>query len=508
MKYACLFVHLLLWGYASHAQLPNWPPTFPYWTDSMGIRQHITNSCANLIYLYSYLEWDREQRVFHCNTPSLLRFDAIASTRYRKVKWEKIDVCRYDQAPAYSEQTSPELLLHAFDSIFEHSQVQSTGVVTYNANGYLMGSIVTTDNKKEQSIEQDTTGYNYEWVDGRLHNIQVRYGYRHHYDKQQYSSSTCGAIKKGKLDLYGADTTNIHFNNFGQPVYIEYVGVGYANKCKLRSRHMIKLIAYDKMGRLVSYIDSSVTDKHIDWGIRYKYDEVPLETVLKDTGTYGQDYSALRMPQISKWLRQKNGAALWRRDAQYTSYRQYNHKTKKDTYTNLSPLVTNSREEWIVDNNRDTWAYMSDRSKNGWLKLYQRGSDSEGDFRGEYTILYLPEADTIEYDHYERRIGFTRQFGCIVEMDYKHPRKGSILASTLTYTERNVYWSNDGLQLITYNRHLPNWVKWPQDDLEWAPEAWRPVTRTHSFTDFVLCDPNGLPKYVGSTHYLYRLTYE
>lgn len=507
MKYTCLFLYLLLWGYASYAQTSNWPPSIHYWTDSINIRLHITNSSTNLIYAYGSVQWDNEQKILRSNNPSLLRFNAIVPTNYRKVKWGKIDVCSYDRAPVYSKQTSPKLLLHTLDSIFERADVQSTGVITYNSDGYIIGSIVATDNKKEQSTERDTIGYNYEWVDGRLLNIQVRHGYRNHYDKPQYSSSTCGTINKGKLDLYGANTTDIRFNTLSQPVEIEDVGVGYANKCTSGSRHMIKLIAYDEMGRMVSYIDSSVNDRHVDWATRYKYSEVPLETILTDTATYKHEYSALRLPQISKWLLLKNGVELWRRDAQYIRYKQYNYKTKKDTYTGLPPAVTNSYEEWIVDDKRNTWVQMTDRSRDGWLKLYQRGSDDEGDFRGEYTVWYLPEADTTAYDHNEQRMGITRYFGCIVKMNYKYPRKGSILAA-FTYTERNVYSSNDGLRLITYNRYLPDWVKWPQDDHEWAPEAWRPETYPHSFTDFVLCGPNGLPKYVGANHYLYRLTYE
>lgn len=508
MKYAFIYMCVLLSGYAGYAQV-NWPPAFRFWTDSMNVRLHITNSFSNLSHAYGSMQWHPEQMAFRGNLPSLLKFDAIIPTNYRQVKWEKVEVCSYDQIPKYSGQTSPEMLVHMLDTTFAHRKVLSTGVVTYDSDGYLMNNVVMTDDKEGQRRECDTTTYSYEWQEGKLQNMQVGSLWRKHYDKPQFSSINCGTIKKGKLDIYGRSTITYSFNTLDMPVQIETTGVEYANKCTLSGPwHTIKLIEYDETGRMVSYMDSSVTSKHADRNVRYAYEEIPFDTILNDTATYNQEYSVLRMPQLSRWLLQKNGAALLRRDVQTTTYLQYNYKAKKHTYNDLPPLITNTREEWIIDEKRDTWVHMTDRNRNGWLQLYQRGHDSDGVFRGEYTVHYLPQADAAKYDHNEPRMGITRQFGCVIEMDYKYPRKGSILATGLNYTERNVYGSTNGWHLTTYNRPRPNWQNWTQDDLEWAPEAWRPMTGKHSYTDMVLCDQNGLPRYVGVNHYLYRLTYE
>lgn len=459
---------------------------FPYWQDSMNVRVHVTH-LLNWVLHQRPMQWDTATGSYKSSIPSMLRFDAISGSRYRRVQWRKIATCKYDQTTMYGRQVLPEKLMHILDSTFEKGDEIDAGQVEYDRDGYLKRSIT---GQHRQHKFRDTIEYEYEWHGGRISNIYIS-AHRHVATYKQQSSGKRHEINRSNTATYS-------FNILGLLWQIDF---------NYDREHTMNEMRYDATGRLTRLADSSVTDGRLKREFTYAYRDVPLHIIYDDTEAYKREYPALMLPQISNWLQQKKGATIWCRDERMALYLQDDRATRKYTYT-LPPTMSYAHKEWIMDDRRNTWARMEDDKKWGHITLYQYGTDQEGSFMGEYQLQYLPEADTVKYDHNEQRASGTRRQGCIVENDYKYPRKGSIPSSVFNYTERNIYTSSRGFRLITYDRPRPSWGNWTQDDHEWAPEAWRPPSWQHSFADFVLCGADGLPKYVGANHYLYRLTYE
>ncbi len=483
------------------------------WEDSLIIRLHVTGLLSN--YLGDYSRNPQESR--DTNTSSftnsllpLLRYNDIAATGYHHVRFKKVDIVRYPEIASFIDDTLPVRMGLLLDSIMAQAKVLEQGFLDYDSDGFLLRKNTIAVDSVAGTAGNDTVSYGYQRNGGKLVSIGVTGTGHSHFENPGYSSTYCGKIK-GRLNINTKWYNRYVFNENGLLASLESDYRSIANNCNnYEPNQRIFKYEYDPNGRLERIYDSSLGSSNTV-ATTYRYTQVSLTSILRDSNLYAVKYPALRLPQVYKWLSAKDQVTVLTRSTEGVVNRRmdYDYKTRKFLATGKPASAFDWKEEWVVDANCRTWAQLAMPNNRNPLTLYQYGNDRKGPFMCKYDIAYLPAADTTTYDPNENRVLKVMHGGCVITQYYE-PRKGSIMSPSIDYTERSVYGTRKHSQLIMYGRYYTAGMKTSidADFTEWAPIPLRAATPARAFTNFVLTRPDGLVSYIFQDNALYALEYE